>query len=106
MTWDENLYYQYGEAVGYAYSIPAHLSSDFDINRAYGPSAGDHKVYGPIYLLITRIPVLALRSSLTGLDIFSLWHLFKPIRICFPELPANTSAASRDLSSVASAKEG
>jgi hypothetical protein len=28
-----------------------------------------------------------------------------PIRICFPELPANTSAASRDLSSVASAKE-
>ena len=31
--------------------------------------------------------------------------LQKPIRICFPELPANTSAASRDLSSVASAKE-
>lgn len=74
MTWDEYLYYQYGEAVGYAYSIPAHLSPDFDINRAYGPSVGDHKVYGPIYLLITRIPVLALRN-LTNLDIFSLWHL-------------------------------
>ena len=29
----------------------------------------------------------------------------EPIRICFPELPAKTSAASRDLSSVASAKE-
>ena len=75
MTWDENLYYQYGEAVGYAYSIPAHLSSDFDINRAYGPSVGDHKVYGPVYLLITRIPVLALRN-ITGLGIFSIWHLF------------------------------
>ncbi len=74
MTWDEYLYYQYGEAVGYAYSIPAHLSPDFDINRAYGPSVGDHKVYGPVYLLITRIPVLALRN-ITGLDIFTLWHL-------------------------------
>ena len=74
MTWDEYLYYQYGEAVGYAYSIPERLSGDFDINRAYGPSIGDHKVYGPVYLLLTRIPVLALRN-ITGLDIFSLWHL-------------------------------
>ena len=74
MTWDEYLYYQYGEAIGYAYSIPEHLSSDFDINRAYGPSVGDHRIYGPAYLLITRIPVLALRQ-VTGLDIYTLWHL-------------------------------
>jgi hypothetical protein len=32
MTWDEGLYYGYGEAIGYAYSIPERLSGDFDIN--------------------------------------------------------------------------
>ena len=26
MTWDEYLYYQYGEAIGYAYSIPTRLN--------------------------------------------------------------------------------
>ena len=75
MTWDENLYYQYGEAIGYAYSIPARLNGDFDIDRAFGPSGDDHRIYGPVYLLITRIPVLALHN-LTGIDIVALWHLF------------------------------
>lgn len=75
MTWDENLYYQYGEAIGYAYSIPARLSGNFDLNLAYGPSGDDHRIYGPVYLLITRIPVLALHD-LTGIDIVALWHLF------------------------------
>lgn len=74
MTWDEGLYYGYGEAIGYAYSIPERLSDDFDINRAYGPSIGDHRNRGPAYLLFARIPVNFL-YSLTGLDIVTLWHL-------------------------------
>ncbi len=75
MTWDEYLYYGYGEAIGYAYSIPARLSGDFDLNLAYGPSGTDHRNRGPVYLLLTRIPVLTL-NTLTNIDIASLWHLF------------------------------
>ena len=74
MTWDEYLYYQYGEAIGYAYSIPARMSGDFDLDRAYGPSVGDHRNRGPAYLLLSRIPVLALHDA-TGIDIVDLWHL-------------------------------
>ena len=74
MTWDENLYYQYGEAIGYAYSIPERLNEDYDLDRAYGPSVGDHRNRGPAYLLIARIPVNAL-NSLTNIDKVALWHL-------------------------------
>ena len=74
MTWDESLYYGYGEAIGYAYSIPEHLSGNFDINLAYGPSRNDHRNRGPAYLLIARLPVNALHA-LTGIDKVALWHL-------------------------------
>ena len=74
MTWDEGLYYQYGEAIGYAYSIPERLSEDYDINRAYGPSAGDHRNRGPAYLLFARLPVNALHA-LTNIEKVALWHL-------------------------------
>ncbi len=74
MTWDERLYYQYGESIGYAYSIPARFSPDFDINRAYGPSIGDHRNRGPAYLLLARLPVNALHT-LTQIDKVALWHL-------------------------------
>ena len=74
MTWDEGLYYGYGEAIGYAYSIPERLSGDFDLNRAYGPSIGDHRNRGPAYLLFARIPVNALHA-LTDVDKVALWHL-------------------------------
>ena len=74
MTWDESLYYGYGESIGYAYSIPARLSGDFDINLAYGPSIGDHRNRGPAYLLATRLPVLAL-NAVTGISKVDLWHL-------------------------------
>jgi len=74
MTWDEGLYYGYGEAIGYAYSIRERLSDDFDINRAYGPSIGDHRNRGPAYLLFARIPVKILHA-VTGVDIVALWHL-------------------------------
>ncbi len=74
MTWDESLYYSYGEAIGYAYSIPERLSGDFDINNAYGASVGDHKNRGPAYLLVARLPVNALHA-ITGIDKVALWHL-------------------------------
>ena len=74
MTWDEGLYYGYGESIGYAYSIPARLSGDFDISRAYGPSIGDHRNRGPAYLLASRLPVLAL-NAITGVEKVDLWHL-------------------------------
>ena len=74
MAWDEYLYYQYADAIGYAYSIPAHLSPDFNLEKAYGPSAGDHKNHGPGYLLFARLAVYAL-FALTNIDQIALWHL-------------------------------
>ena len=74
MTWDEYLYYQYGEAIGYAYSIPAHLSPDFDLDNAYGPSAWDHQNHGPAYLIFARLGVFSLHW-LTGVDKIAIWHL-------------------------------
>ncbi|MBT7070582.1 MAG: hypothetical protein HN855_13710 [Anaerolineae bacterium] len=74
MTWDEYLYYQYADSIGYAYSIPERMSEDYDINLAYGPSAGDHRNRGPAYLLIARIPVNTLHA-LTDIDKVALWHL-------------------------------
>ena len=74
MAWDEYLYYQYADSIGYAYSIPEHLSDDFDITRAFEPSAWDHQNHGPAYLLMARGAVYAL-ESLTGIDKVALWHL-------------------------------
>ena len=74
MAWDEYLYYQYGDSIGYAYSIPAHLSSDFDINRAFEPSAWDHRNHGPAYLLAARGVVYTL-ETFTKIDKVALWHL-------------------------------
>ena len=74
MAWDEYLYYGYADAIGYAYSIPAHLSPDFDLNQAYGPSEGDHRNHGPGYILFARLGVYTLQT-LTGIDRIPLWHL-------------------------------
>ncbi len=75
MAWDEYLYYGYADAIGYAYSIPAHLSPDFDLDKAYGPSEGDHRNHGPGYILFARLGVYAIQA-LTGIDRIPLWHLF------------------------------
>ena len=74
MAWDEYLYYEYADAIGYAYSIPAHLSPDFDLEKAYGPSAGDHRNHGPGYIIFARLGVYALQA-LTDIDKIALWHL-------------------------------
>jgi hypothetical protein len=74
LSWDEPLFYAYADAIGYAYSIPERLGDDFDLERAYGPSATDHKIYGPAYLIIARGPVYLL-NALSGIGKPELWHL-------------------------------
>src|SRR3990172_3699469 len=73
-TWDEPLFYQYADAIGYAYSLPARFSPDFNIEKAYGPSATDHKIYGPAYLLAGQVARNILRLFLPEQD-WSLWRL-------------------------------
>ena len=72
-SWDEPLFYDYGEALGYAYSPGAWLSGNFNINNSYGSSGDDHKTRGPAYLLIAREPAYLLESL--GFDKASSWHL-------------------------------
>ena len=73
LTWDEPLFYAYGDALGYAYTPGNWFRSDFNLANSYGPSADDHKTRGPAYLLLAREPVYALQSL--GVDEASAWHL-------------------------------
>jgi hypothetical protein len=73
-SWDEPLFYQYADAIPYAYSIQARLDGTFQIENSYGPSADDHKDYGPAYLLMAR-PVVKLLNRVTAVKTFELWHL-------------------------------
>ena len=72
-SWDEPLFYDYGEALGYAYSPAEWLSGSFDLERSFGSSSDDHKTRGPAYLLLAREPVYLLEQL--GLDPASAWHL-------------------------------
>ena len=72
-SWDEPLFYDYGNALGYAYSPREWFSGHFDLNNSYGASAEDHKTRGPAYLLLSREPVYLL--EVFGLDQASAWHL-------------------------------
>ncbi|MBT3188047.1 MAG: hypothetical protein HN736_17015 [Anaerolineae bacterium] len=74
MAWDEFLYYQYADSIGYAYSIPERLSDDYDLSLAFEPSAWDHQNHGPAYLIIARGAVYTLQSF-TGIDKVAVWHL-------------------------------
>jgi len=74
LTWDEPLFYQYSDAVGYAYSIPEWRSGTFNLENAYGPSAEGHKIYGAAYLLAGRNVTRALQA-LTGINDAGMWHL-------------------------------
>lgn len=73
LTWDEPLFYQYANALGYAYTPTNWFSGEFDLSRSYGPSADDHKTRGPGYLLIAREPAEGMQAL--GLDVASSWHL-------------------------------
>jgi len=72
-SWDEPLFYGYGNALGYAYSPHEWLSGSFDVSNSYGPSGDDHKTRGPAYLLLARQPVYFLQTL--GIDQASAWHL-------------------------------
>jgi len=73
LSWDEPLFYDYADALGYAYSPQQWFSGRFDLNNSYGPSGDDHKTRGPAYLLLAREPVYLLETL--GLDKASAWHL-------------------------------
>jgi hypothetical protein len=73
LAWDEPLFYDYGEALGYAYSPREWLSGNFDIGNSFGASGDDHKTRGPAYLLLAREPVHLLEAL--DLDRASAWHL-------------------------------
>lgn len=73
LSWDEPLYYDYGRASQYAYSISARLDGTYDPQKTFGASPGDHVTRGPAYLLIGGLIERILES--TGLDVASAWHL-------------------------------
>ena len=73
LTWDEPLFYKYGDALGYAYSPANWFSGHFDLNLSYGPSGDDHKTRGPGYLFVAREPVYALQQL--GVSEPAAWHL-------------------------------
>ena len=72
-SWDEPLFYDYGNALGYAYSPREWFSGHFEVDNSYGASGDDHKTRGPAYLLLSREPVYLLEAF--GLDQASAWHL-------------------------------
>lgn len=72
-SWDEPLFYDYGKASRYAYSISARLDGTFDIEKSFGASASDHVTRGPAYLLIGGIVESIFEKA--GFDLASSWHL-------------------------------
>ena len=73
LTWDEPLFYEYGQASLYAYTPANWFSPNFDIARSFGASASDHANRGPAYLILAA-PLHLLLTRL-GLDTASAWHL-------------------------------
>ena len=73
LAWDEPLFYDYGEALKYAYTPANWFSGHFDVTQSFGSSGSDHANRGPAYLLIAT-PFVSL-WKLLGLDLASAWHL-------------------------------
>lgn len=73
LAWDEPLFYDYGEALKYAYTPANWFSGEFNVENSFGSSGTDHANRGPAYLLVAA-PLVALLKSL-GLDLASAWHL-------------------------------
>lgn len=73
LSWDEPLFYNYADALRYAYSPSEWFSGNFDLNNAYGSSGTDHANRGPAYILIAR-PFVSMAESL-GIDNAAAWHL-------------------------------
>ncbi len=73
LSWDEPLFYDYANALGYAYSPAEWFSGNFNLENSYGASGTDHANRGPAYILIAH-PAVSLLEIL-GLDNASAWHL-------------------------------
>lgn len=73
LAWDEPLFYDYGEALKYAYTPANWFSGNFDVTQSFGSSGSDHANRGPAYLLVA-MPFVSLWKGL-GLDLASAWHL-------------------------------
>lgn len=73
LSWDEPLFYDYANALPYAYTPKEWFGGNFDLQNAYGTSGSDHANRGPAYILIAR-PLVSLVESL-GVDNASAWHL-------------------------------
>ena len=73
LSWDEPLFYNYANALPYAYNPSEWFSGNFNLQNAYGASGTDHANRGPAYILIAR-PFVSLVESL-GADNASAWHL-------------------------------
>ncbi|MBL8063088.1 MAG: hypothetical protein JNK32_08730 [Anaerolineales bacterium] len=73
LSWDEPLFYDYGEALKYAYTPSNWFSGNFDVTQSFGSSGSDHANRGPAYLLVA-MPFVSLWKWL-GFDSASAWHL-------------------------------
>ncbi|MBI5942951.1 MAG: glycosyltransferase family 39 protein [Chloroflexi bacterium] len=73
LSWDEPLFYDYANALGYAYSPAEWFSGDFNLENAFGSSGTDHANRGPAYILLAR-PAVSLIESF-GVDNAPAWHL-------------------------------
>ncbi|NOT03285.1 MAG: hypothetical protein HOP27_01660 [Anaerolineales bacterium] len=73
LSWDEPLFYDYANALGYAYTPSEWFSGNFDLENAYGASGTDHANRGPAYILLAQ-PVVSVFESF-GIDNASTWHL-------------------------------
>jgi len=73
LSWDEPLFYDYANALGYAYSPQEWFSGNFNLENAYGISATDHATHGPAYVILAH-PLVSVVESF-GVDNASAWHL-------------------------------
>ena len=73
LSWDEPLFYDYANALGYAYTPSEWFSGNFDLENAYGASGTDHANRGPAYILLAQ-PVVSVLESF-GIDNAASWHL-------------------------------
>ena len=73
LSWDEPLFYDYGKASQYAYSISARLDGTFNLDNSFGASASDHVTRGPAYLLLGGLVEDLFEKA--SLDQASAWHL-------------------------------
>lgn len=71
-AWDEPLFYDYADALQYAYSPKEWFSGNFNLQNAFGSSASDHANRGPAYIIIVY-PIVSFFKLF--LDNSSAWHL-------------------------------